>query len=132
MSVLVVLLLSVILLPVQAQDRFRVDCTHYSIYNPNTKKWSDWEESYNTFVININNNKDIMHFRPNGNRVTYRNVSNVVEKGKTSEGKEYQIISLLDENGDEFLFQLFNDIAIGIKFAFSTGVMIQFSNANYW
>lgn len=128
-SLYILIVLSTIFSGVNAQDRFRVDCTHVSIYNPDTEEWSDWKDGNNTFVININDNGDIMHYKPNGNKVTYRKVSDV-EKDKTSSNNEYQIITVIDEDGEEFMFQLFNDRNIGVKFIFKGRGMIQFSNAD--
>ena len=129
MLVLVALMLSVVALPAKTQDRFRVDFDHISIYNPSTDKWSEWEQVNHTFVFNINNNKDIMHYRANGNRVTYRNISGA-ERNKTSDGKEYQITTLLDADGEEFLFQLFDDTSIGVIFTFQSGIRVQFASAD--
>jgi len=128
--VLVCLMLSLIALPINAQDRFRVDYNRMSIYNPRTGQWSETEIANHTFVLNINDNNDIMHYKANGSRVTYRNVTKIVEKGKTSDGIGYQLLILLDENGEEFQFRIFDDLSIGVTFTYKNGTTVQFANAD--
>lgn len=105
--------------------KFRVDYHNMAFYDPDKDEWSDWEEKENTFVININDNGDIAHFLPSGKIVTYKKISRV-EDETTKEGKHYQIIKALDENGDIFRFQLFDDEEIGLKMMYGN-VMIQFA-----
>ena len=44
--------------------QFRVDFNLVSFYDPETEKWEDWQEGNNTFVLNINDNNDIAHYKP--------------------------------------------------------------------
>ena len=111
------------------QNRFRIDCSLVTIYNPDTKKWSDWSEANNTFVINTNNNWDIIHYKASGNRASYRKVSDV-ETGKTFDGKEYQIASFLDEDGEEFLLQLIDDHSVRVIFTYKSGMRVSFAISN--
>ena len=97
------------------QNKFRVDYNYVSAYDPKTETWGDWEEGDNTFVININNNGDIAHIMASGKTVIYKKLSGV-EEGYTTKGyHHYQIISALDEDGDVFRFQIFDDKSIGLK-----------------
>ncbi len=109
-----------------SSGKFRVDMNYVAIYNSSKEEWSEWEKGYNTFVINANENKDIIHILPSGKEVNYRRISQNVERHATSDGKEYQIINCLDDNGDKFQFQVFDDYKIGIKMIYGSGI-IQFA-----
>jgi hypothetical protein len=110
----------------EASGKFRVDMNYVSVYNNETEKWSEWKEGYNTFIINANSNKDIIHIKASGVEVNYRRTSQKVERKFTSDGKGYQIINAIDDDGDRFQFQVFDDIKIGIKMIYGN-VMIQFA-----
>ncbi len=112
--------------PTSGSTKFRVDMNYVALYNSKTEKWSEWEKGYNTFVINANDNRDIVHIKANGEEVNYRRISQKVERNTTSDGKEYQIIYCLDDNGNKFQFQIFDDIKIGIKLIYGD-VLIQFA-----
>jgi hypothetical protein len=109
-----------------AQDgQFRVDYNHVAIYLSSDVEWSQWFEAQNTFVINANDNNDIIHYMGNGNVVTYRNLGGL-EVNYTESGEKYQILNILGEEGDPIRFQLFDNPKIGAKLITSDG-MIQFS-----
>jgi hypothetical protein len=110
----------------ESSGKFRVDMNYVSIFDAETEKWTDWKEGYNTFIINANSNKDIIHIKPSGVEVNYRRTSQIVDRKFTSEGKGYQIINAIDDDGDRFQFQIFDDIKIGIKMIYGN-VMIQFA-----
>jgi hypothetical protein len=110
----------------ETSGKFRVDMNYVAIYDNESEKWSDWKEGYNTFIINANSNKDIIHIKASGVEVNYRRTSQNVERKYTSEGKGYQIINAIDDDGDRFQFQVFDDIKIGIKMIYGN-VMIQFA-----
>jgi hypothetical protein len=107
-------------------DKFRVDMEYVAVYDSKTKKWSDWEEGFNSFVINYNGNGDILHIKPSGKQAVYRNISKQVERKKTQDGKEYQIVEVIDEDGEACSFQIFDDYKIGIKLIYKNA-MVQFS-----
>ncbi len=76
-----------------SQDQFRVDYNQVSIYDSESKEWSEWKDGYNTFVINYNDNNDIAHFKANGDKVIYRRISKEIDEGYSSQGNEhYQTI----------------------------------------
>ncbi|TAD85867.1 MAG: hypothetical protein EAY75_10185 [Bacteroidetes bacterium] len=106
---------------------FRVDVTRVCFFDVDKDEWSDWKESDNTFIINYNDSQDILHIRPNGKRVLYRRVSKAVERKETSDGKKYQIISAIDEDGITFQFQIFDNRDYGIKLIYRKTI-VQFSN----
>lgn len=106
-------------------SKFRRDYSVVSIYNFDTKKWSEWKDGDNTFVFNINDNGDIAHYKASGETVIYKNVSKV-EEGSTNSGENYQAIKVLDEDGTVFRLQLFDDKEIGLKMMYGN-VMIQFA-----
>lgn len=110
----------------KTSGKFRVDMNYVAIYDNSKEEWSEWKKGYNTFVINSNENKDIIHIKPSGEEVNYRRISQSVERKATSDGKEYQIINCVDGNGDKFQFQVFDDYKIGIKMIYATGI-IQFA-----
>ncbi len=111
---------------IYAQDKFRVDYNYVSIYESKTETWDDWQRGDNTFVININDRGDIAHLKPNGENVIYKRLSGV-EEGYTTNGyHHYQIIRALDDDGDVFQFQLFDDKSIGLKMMWGN-FMIQFA-----
>lgn len=110
-----------------SQEKFRVDYDYVTIYAPDTETWSDWQEGDNTFVININERGDIAHLKANGETVIYKKLSGV-EEGYTTEGyHHYQIISALDDDGDVFRFQIFDDKSIGLKMMWGAFI-IQFAD----
>lgn len=110
----------------ESSDKFRVDMNYVSIYDNDKGKWSDWKEGDNTFIINANANKDIIHIKASGSEVNYRRTSQNVESKYTSDGKSYQIINAIDDNGNHFQFQLFDDLKLGIKMMYED-VIIQFA-----
>jgi hypothetical protein len=107
--------------------KFRVDTKYVSVYDVESKKWSEWKEGFNTFIINANSNNDIIHLKASGKEVIYRRTSDDVQRKKTTDGKGYQIIFAYDENGNRFQFQVFDDIKIGIKMIYED-VMLQFAS----
>jgi hypothetical protein len=112
---------------VMSQNKqFRVDCNLVAILPSLDAEWSEWFDSINTFVLNSNDNNDIIHYRGDGQVVVYRNLGGL-ETLYTESGKRYQIISVLDENGDSMSFQLFDDLSIGVKLIQGT-IAIQFSS----
>jgi Ni/Co efflux regulator RcnB len=115
-------------LKAQNTNKFRMDYSMISVYNAKTDTWTDWSSGENTFVINYNNNGDIAHFKPNGGIVVYKKISGV-EEGYAKNRKHYQIIKALDEDGDVFSFQIFDDPTIGLKLMYRN-VIIQFVNSN--
>jgi hypothetical protein len=109
------------------QDKFRVDYNYVAVYSPSTDTWSDWEKGDNTFVVNINDRGDIAHLKANGETVIYKRISGVRE-GYTTKGYDhYQIIDALDEAGDVFSFQIFDDTSIGLKMMWGNFI-IQFAD----
>jgi hypothetical protein len=108
------------------QEKFRVDYNYIAVYNPDNGSWSEWQRGENTFVININKRGDIAAIIDNGETVIYKKLSGV-EEGYTTEGHHhYQIISALDDDGDVFRFQIFDDTSIGLKMMWGTFI-IQFA-----
>jgi hypothetical protein len=109
-----------------AQEQFRVDCSYAAILPSLDASWSEWFEASNTFVINANENNDIIHYRGDGKVVIYRYVGGL-ETLYTDTGKRYQIINVLDEDGNPMNFQLFDDPTIGVKLI-KDGMAVQFSS----
>lgn len=110
-----------------SQNKFRVDYDIFTSYE--NGKWSEWEKANNTLVFNINDNGDILHYNPNGTKQTYRRVGSKHE-GYTDSGEHYQLITILDEEGNEFILQYFDDAAIGTKLIFSSNLMLQVAQSN--
>jgi len=106
--------------------QFRVDCDLVAILPGIDSEWSEWFDANNTFVINANENKDIIHHRGDGETLVYRNLGGL-ETLYTQSGERYQIINVLDEDGNPMDFQLFDDPSIGVKLI-KEGMAIQFSN----
>ncbi|MFM7079242.1 MAG: hypothetical protein ACKOYC_05580 [Bacteroidota bacterium] len=126
-SLVLSLLLILVSVTGHAQNKFRVDYNYVAAYDPSTDTWSDWQRGDNTFVININERGDIAHIKDNGETVTYRKLSGV-EEGYTDEGNyHYQIIKALDEDGDVFSFQIFDDTSVGLKMMWANFI-IQFAS----
>lgn len=98
----------------QNENKFRVDYDLVTFYDPETKTWSKWVEADDTFVININAKGDIAHFKINGTTSIYKKLSSV-EEGYIDDNKHYQIIKALDNKGDIFKFQIFDDKYLGLK-----------------
>lgn len=108
----------------KAQDKFRADYNLICFFDSETNSWSEWESAEHTLVFNYNTNNDIVHFTAKGEMITYRNTGNK-EEGYTN-GNHYQILDLIDEDGDFIRIQLFDDQAIGMKLIWGD-FMIQFS-----
>lgn len=106
-----------------AQNRFRVDYNLGAVYEDG--KWGDQKVVYNTFVFNINENGDAIHYTASGEKKTYRRISSI-DEGKV-EDYSYQAFTVIDENGIEIIIQYFNDSSIGLKLIFSPELMIQLS-----
>jgi hypothetical protein len=109
-----------------AQDKFRVDYNYVAFFDGDTESWSDWEPGDNTFVVNVNERGDIAHLKANGETVIYKRLSGV-EEGYVNDLHHYQIIRALDDDGDVFSFQIFDDSSIGLKLIYGN-VIIQFAN----
>lgn len=107
-------------------DKFRVDTDYFAIYDGKKDSWSEWKEGFNSFVINYNDNGDILHIMGSGKQVIYRKISKGVERKKTDSGKGYQLVEVIDEDGATCSFQIFDDYTIGIKLIYSN-MIIQFS-----
>ncbi len=111
---------------VKSVSKFRNDYNYVTIYDPKTDTWGEWKQGDNTFVININDKGDIAHLKANGETVIYKKLSGVEEGYTEEENKHYQLIKALDEDGDVFRFQLFDDPSIGLKLMWGK-FMIQFA-----
>jgi hypothetical protein len=107
------------------QDRFRVDYTHFCVYETAKDQWSEWQKGNNTFVFNVNNNNDIAFYKANGDVAYLRKLSGV-EESKTEQGYEYQIVHILDEEGIRCRLQLFYDESVGLKLIYNN-VIFQFA-----
>lgn len=124
-NTLVIFLILYAAINAKAQEKFRVDYNYIAVYDPQSETWGDWQMGDNTFVINVNNRGDIAHLKANGETVIYKRLSGV-EEGYTNEGgHHYQIMSALDDEGDVFRFQLFDEKSIGLKMMWGA-FMIQF------
>ena len=109
-----------------SSSKFRVDYNYVSLYDPKTEIWDEWKAGDNTFVVNVNDEGDIAHIKANRETVIYKKLSGV-EEGYTDPGnKHYQIIKALDEDGNVFRFQIFDDTSVGLKMMWSSFV-IQFA-----
>lgn len=122
----VLLTLSIQFFPCQAQSaNFRRDYEYLTIYR--NGQWSDSETGYNSFVFNVGPRNDIVHYMANGNKAVYRKLSDI-HQDTTTDGEGYQILRVLDDDGDEILLQLFDDQRLGLKLIISQNFMIQFHN----
>jgi hypothetical protein len=108
-----------------SQDKFRRDYNYIAVFDSGTETWGEWQPGDNTFVFNINERNDVAHLKANGETVIYKKLSGV-EEGYT-DSHHYQIISALDEEGDVFRFQIFDDPNIGLKMMWSNFI-IQFAS----
>gem|GEM_PF-6764180 len=91
---------------VSAQTKFRVDYDVITLFT--NAQWSDWEDALNTFVFNANENGDIIHYTARGEKKLYRKIS-TIDEGQTDNGDHFQILTVLDENGNEFYLQYFDN-----------------------
>ncbi len=109
----------------RTQEKFRVDFNYICFFDTETKTWSEWEQAEHTLVFNYNSNLDIIHYTAKGETITYRNLGNKKDD-YTNSGKHYQIIDVLDDDGDVIQIQLFDDPEIGMKIIFQN-LMVQFA-----
>lgn len=110
-----------------AQEKFRIDYNYVAVFDNDTESWSDWEEGDNTFVINVNERGDIAHLKANGETVIYKKLTDVEEGYLEGTDDHYQIIRALDDEGDVFIFQFFDDTSIGLKMIYGN-FMVQFAD----
>ena len=97
-----------------------------SSYDQSTKKWSKWKKTEEVFVLNYNHSGDIARFRPNKEMILYKKTSDVpIEKGKTSSGENYQIITA-EEGFIKYEFQFFDNPGIGLELNVGT-IKLRFS-----
>jgi hypothetical protein len=89
-------------------NQFRRDYKFISLGNLDTNKWSELKESNNTFVFNVDSNKDIKVFWANGEKEIFRKVSEIRD-GKTDDDIKYQFMTVLDEKGNEIFLFLYED-----------------------
>jgi hypothetical protein len=108
-----------------AQDQFRRDYDLITFFDPETGEWGDWQAATHTLVFNINDNMDIKHYTPKGEVIIYRNLGGL-EEGYTTSGEHYQMLHILDDEGDELTIQLFDNPDIGMKLIMGQ-YMIQFA-----
>ncbi len=110
-----------------SQDKFRKDYNHVAVYYSTTQEWGEWVRADNTFILNINERGDVAHLLPSGETSIYRKIEGL-EEGYATTGEHYQMITVIDEDGDILRIQLFDDIAVGLKIIFSNNSgMIQFA-----
>ncbi|GJQ05380.1 hypothetical protein [Capnocytophaga canimorsus] len=87
-------------------------------------EWGEAEKSNSTFLFNINDNADILWYRPDGNKEYFRKIGRI-EKGKTDDGTEYQAVKILNTDGNEFLLFLYENGVL--KLVFDKSFHIQFN-----
>lgn len=120
-------ILLLLLLPsLMFAQQFRQDYNYFSVYEPGYPSNSDWEEGYNTFVMNINDNNDLVIYKANGKKELYRRLSSI-EVGWTDKGERYQYVTALDGDGIHLTIQYFDDDSIGLRLIYRN-IIIQFAN----
>jgi hypothetical protein len=110
----------------QASERFRRDYNYIAVYDPDREQWSEWVEGINTVVFNINRNGDIRIYYSSGKQEVFRKISDV-RSDSTTGGEEYQMVAILDEEGDEQYLQLFNNG--DMRLILSNGIAIHLTNS---
>lgn len=103
------------------KEQFKMQFNYVSYYK--NGKWSKVMEGKNTFVFNVGNGNDILLYSANNKREIFTKVSEIRE-GKTDDGEGYQVLDLLDEEGNEVLLFLY-DIGI-LKLVYDEDFQIQF------
>jgi hypothetical protein len=126
MKTIITLLFLCFSLTLTAQnDKFRLDYDLVAFNFLDGENWTDYKQGTNIFIVNINSNGDILHIRADQQKVIYTRLSKDIEQGESS-GEPYQWVEYLDEEGNIFIFQLFNNPQIGLKFIY-TDYIIQFA-----
>ncbi|NJL15175.1 MAG: hypothetical protein HC913_20660 [Microscillaceae bacterium] len=106
-------------------EHFRRDYEYLTIYR--NGQWSDSETGYNSFVFNVGPRNDIVHYMANGKKAVYRKLSDIYQD-TTTDGEGYQMLRVLNDDGDEILLQLFDAHRLGLKLIISQNFMVQFHN----
>lgn len=95
-----------------SQESFRRDYTNFSISATENLKVEGEYTGHNVFVFNYNKNEDVLHIRPNGNKVLYIRVSDF---WRSEEGEPvYTFFEALDEFGETIIIQVFLDKDVGV------------------
>lgn len=96
------------------RDKARMDYQLVSMFDKQTKKWSEFVPDMNSFFVNINPNGDILHLRSNGTQTVYKRVS-ITNDDETAEGKHFLLIKTQHPGGEFVQFQVFDDFKVGLK-----------------
>lgn len=95
-----------------SQESFRRNYTNFTVSAPENSKVEGEYTGPNVFVFNYNKNEDVLHIRPNGNKVLYVRMS---EFWRSEEGEPvYTFFEALDEFGETIIIQIFLDIDSGV------------------
>ena len=109
----------------EENDQFRRDYNQFAMKIDREGNWTEWEETSVSFVFNYGKNNDIALFKGDGDSEIFRRVS-PVRKGTTTDGVEYEILDVIDDEGEFFSIQLYGDRALGLKFIHPSGLLLQF------
>jgi hypothetical protein len=83
-----------------------------------------WEKTDITVVFNSDKLKDIVFYYPSGNTLTFHQIGGV-EEGVTEDGKEYQLVHCIDEDGVKVRMQLFSHDSC-LRILIAKGYMVEF------
>lgn len=87
--------------------------------------FGDWQDVSLTVVFNEKETGDIVFYYSNGTTRRFHRIGEV-EKGKTTSGESYQIISCIDnEDGVELALQLFDNTST-LRLILEKGYFIEF------
>lgn len=102
---------SVFVIKAQSPEQFRIDYDIVAIFKDG--EWGEWQKAHNTLVFNANANNDVIHYTATHEKTVYRRIS-TKQEGYT-QGNHYQLITVLDDDGNELYLQVFDDPTVGAK-----------------
>lgn len=112
-AILIVILLSISFGGLLSQERVRREYSNCQIKSEKDPELDGLYEGRNIFILNYNENLDVLHIRPSGKQVLYVRSSDVeMEKeGDTP----YVYYYVFDERGRDVLIQIFLNEEYGIN-----------------
>ncbi len=111
--------------PVAKNNPFKLVFQQYAFKSEN-KDWEDWKKGQNIFIINYNDNGDVLHYLSGGTKKLY-----TMRKGwekTTKYNEDYSIAEFITDDGEEISIQVYYAPRTFIKIISVGSYIIQFDD----